>query len=186
MKVDIILDDKTNKYQVRKHEESPETAKVLFTAEDDWENGKYECEDWCQDNGHTYQFRAYNYLIPQKFAADVERKADKIRSYMAEDADKIGWSYHTNVTYRASAAWKDQPTHYAYVGDSGDTGKFNGYTEDKAKSWEGIRAMRYLSELIGMSLALWELGFNLTFDKDGKHTLFGRFPQWVTIDGEEE
>ena len=43
----------------------------------------------------------------------------------------------------------------------------------------------WLRELFGMATALWELGFTLTFDKDGKHTIFGNYPQWVTLDEEE-
>ena len=148
----------------------------IFTDEDEGE-----CWNWCDEHHYDYRRRRNAMLVEPKFVKDVERRADEAvrRIYDA------GLRVESDVTYRASAAWKENPTHYAYIGDFGGCAKLtwsegSNVTADKWDVGLGI-----LRELFGMSTALWELGFTLTFDKDGKHTVFGKFPEWVTLDEED-
>lgn len=178
MKVDIISNEAAEKYEVRERtDDETEPGAVLFQGD-----CQEDCEDFCERYGHKFRFRKEVIHFPAKFLADVEKRANKVRAEMDEDAAKIGWKFGTHVTYRASAAWKDEPTHYCYLGDHGGTGQFNGYTKETAGTSDGKRALQGHVELIGMFEALWELGLTLTFDEAGKHKVYGKYPEWITVD----
>lgn len=145
----------------------------LFTAKDEGD-----CWDWCERHGHQHRQRRLASLVPEKFVHDLEQRCDKVRARIRE----LGCVVKSDITYRASAAWKDNPTHYCYEGDMGrcatlERGELTGY------AWEP--AEKLLLGLFGMAIAARGLGFVLTFDKDGKHKVFGHHPQWVTLDGED-
>lgn len=145
----------------------------LFTAKDEGD-----CWDWCERHGHQHRQRRLASLVPEKFVHDLEQRCDKVRARIRE----LGCVVKSDITYRASAAWKDNPTHYCYEGDMGgcatlERGELTGY------AWEPAEDL--LLGLFGMAIAARELGFVLTFDKDGKHKVFGHHPQWVTLDGED-
>ncbi len=144
-----------------------------------------DCEDWCEDNHHTARLRKWAALVPEKFIHDLEAKCDRAYSNMTQHASLLGWRLTSNVTYRASAAWKDQPTHYCYLGDLGGQAKFENMTDENAATQIGEEALQFLKWLKAVSSGIWELGFTLTFDKDGKHTIYGAYPQWVTLDEED-
>ena len=138
-----------------------------------------DCEEYCRSHGYTPRYRKHVSMVKPEFIHDVEERANGI----AERFKEYGLVLRSNVTYRASAAWKDQPTHYAYIGDFGGMARLEDEKEGMACSDAALEvANGFLRELIGMANALWELGYNLTFDKDGKHTLFGNYPEWVTVD----
>ena len=140
-----------------------------------------ECLDYCEANGHTHRLRRHAALVPPKFVKDVERRADDAVGKIRD----LGLAVRSDVTYRASAAWKEQPTHYAYIGDFGGGAKLEDAGDRACSDAAYAVGKGWLCELFGMATALWELGFTLTFDKDGKHTIFGNYPQWVTLDEEE-
>lgn len=145
----------------------------LFTAKDEGD-----CWDWCERHGHQHRQRRLASLVPEKSVHDLEQRCDKVRARIRE----LGCVVKPDITYRASAAWKGNPTHYCYTGVMGGRATLErGELTDYA--WEP--AEKLLRELSGMAIAAWELGFVLTFDKDGKHKVFGRHPQWVTLDGED-
>lgn len=140
-----------------------------------------ECLDYCEANGHTHRLRRRAALVAPKFVKDAERRADDAVGKIRD----LGLAVRSNVTYRASAAWKEQPTHYAYIGDFGSVAVLEWRAGISPDMKDFDVANGWLRELFGMATALWELGFTLTFDKDGKHTIFGNYPQWVTLDEEE-
>ena len=102
MKVDIISNEAAEKYEVRERtDDETEPGAVLFQGD-----CQEDCEDFCERYGHKFRFRKEVIHFPAKFLADVEKRANKVRAEMDEDAAKIGWKFGTHVTYRASAAWK--------------------------------------------------------------------------------
>lgn len=145
----------------------------LFTAKDEGD-----CWDWCERHGHQHRQRRLALLVPEKFVHDLEQRCDKVRALIRE----LGCVVKSDITYRASAAWKDNPTHYCYTGDMGGcaTLERRELTEHTLEPAEKL-----LLGLFGMATAAWELGFVLTFDKDSKHKAFGHHPQWVTLDEED-
>ena len=140
-----------------------------------------ECEGWCDAYGYPYRRRRCASLVPPKFLRDVEARADK---YMELIRGK-GLVVESNITYRASAAWKEQPTHYAYSGDFGGRAKLTWEEGSNVNAEKWDYGLGVLRELFGMADALWELGFTLTFDKDGKHTVYGNFAEWVMLDRQD-
>lgn len=145
-------------------------------------SGPYvDCIEWCIDKRNSvvsWRVRKYAHLIPHEFVKDVEARADEcMRSIF-----NCGLKVVSNVIYKASAAWKDQPTHYAYIGDFCGHAKLERTGNKECTDMAYSIGKEWLNHLFGMATALWELGFNLTFDKNGKHTVFGNFPEWVTVD----
>ena len=154
------------------HHVEDEDGKPVATFDD-----PESCEEYCKHHGYTPRYRKYVSLVKPWFLKDVERRADSAM----KDIREAGLVVKSDVTYRASAAWKEQPTHYAYLGDFGGVARLQDAEGGKACSDAAYTVGKgWLRELIGMSVALWELGYNLTFDKDGKHTVFGNYPEWVT------
>ena len=143
------------------------------------------CWEWCEEHFHEHRLRKRAALVSAKFIRDVEAKCDTWFAKMAEHAGKCGRRLESDITYRASAAWKENPTHYCYSGDFGGCARLVKTGEPAADPEALILAQHLMNMLYGASVALWELGFTLTFDKDGKHTVFGNFPEWVTVDEEE-
>ena len=143
---------------------------------------EYAVVDWCEDNGHKATWKEHAALVQSKFLRDLEKKCDGIRADMMEQAKAVGWKFETHVTYRASANWKDDPIHYAYVGDFGSIGKFVGWTKETHEQEAGRNAQWNHERLIAIAEGIWELGFTLTFDKDGKHTIYGNLPKWVAVE----
>jgi hypothetical protein len=142
------------------------------------------CWDWCEEHGHEHRLRKRVALVRPKFIRDIEARCDKWYAKMAEHAAACGRRFVSNITYRASAAWKDYPTHYCYSGDMGGYARLE-KTGEPAQDPEALMLAQHLMDMLyGASAALWELGFTLTFDKDGKHTVFGNYPEWVTVDEE--
>ncbi len=144
-----------------------------------------DCIDFCMDRGYSFRHCKFVSLVYPHFFADLEARCDKVWAAMVAAAKACGWSFSSEITYRASAAWKDQPTHYAYSGDFGGCAKFDGITDETANTENGTKARLLLEWLDGVSAGVWELGFNLTFDEAGKHTIFNRSAQWVTLEEEE-
>ena len=184
MQVDIIPSAGTNAdFEVRKREGAPVQyddayeGDPLFGPAPDGE-----CMDWCEQHGHKFRHRKRVAIVPPHFFKDIEKKCDDAYRFMMEAADKCGWTFSSNATYRASAAWKEHPIHYCYSGDFGGGANFHGVTDESLYSDYGRNAMGDLTWLRGVAAGLWELGFTLTFDKDGKHTVFNSCPQWVTLD----
>lgn len=144
-----------------------------------------DCMEFCEANGHAFRHCKFVSLVPPRFFGDLAERCDKAHAGMIEAGKACGWSFSSDCTYRASAAWKEQPTHYAYFGDFGGGAKFDGITDETENSDNGKKALRLLEWLNGIASAVWELGFNLTFDKDGKHTIFNQSAQWVKIEEED-
>lgn len=138
-----------------------------------------DCIEWCDDKRNlvdSWRVRKYAHLVRHRFIKDVEARADKcLRSIL-----DCGIEVVSDVIYKASAAWKEQPIHYAYCGDLGGSARIT--WRDNIPESEIFEARASLNYLFGMADSMWELGFNLTFDKNGKHTVFGNFPEWVTVD----
>lgn len=143
------------------------------------------CVAWCEDNGHSYRVRQLASLVNPRFIKDVEKRCDGWFKWLSESAEKCGRKLVSDTTYRASAAWKEEPTHYCYVGDMGGTAHLQRVDETKADADALIQARSFLDVLFGASDVLWELGYTLTFDKNGKHTIFNKREQWVTLDEAE-
>ena len=145
----------------------------------------YDCVDWCMDHKHEFRHCKFSSLVPEKFFRDLEKRCDKVHAAMLEAARACGWSFGSDCIYKASAAWKDHPTHYAYNGDFGGRANFSGVTAGTETTKDGSTARSLLEWLDGVASGVWELGFTLTFDKDGKHRIFNTSAQWVTLEEEE-
>ena len=145
-----------------------------------------DCIDWCCENENRFRHCKFSALVPLQFFADLEKRCNKVHAEMIEAAKACGWSFSSDCIYKASAAWKEQPTHYAYFGDFGHVAKFDGITDETKDTENGTKARLFLEWLEGIAAAVWELGFNLTFDKDGQHRIFNTSAQWVTLEEEEE
>lgn len=145
-----------------------------------------DCIDWCCENENRFRHCKFASLVPEKFFLDLEKRCDKVHAAMLEAARACGWSFYSDCIYKASAAWKDHPTHYAYNGDFGGRANFSGVTPGTENTENGNRARLLLEWLDGVASGVWELGFTLTFDKDGKHRIFNTSAQWVTLEEEEE
>ena len=143
-----------------------------------------ECIDWCESNGIEYRMRRRAALLPERFVHDLEDRCNKWRKALDENANRCGMKLASDVIYRASAAWKENPTHYAYLGDFGGSARIVVVEEGISDSDALLLANQYLNYLFGAATAAWELGYILTFDENGKHTIFGNYPQWVTVDVE--
>lgn len=143
-----------------------------------------DCIDWCRENGHSFRHRSQGTLIPPQFYVDLEEQCDRWFQKMASFAERCGRRLESDITYRASAAWKDQPTHYCYAGDMGGLARLVLVDDAKADADALVSAQSYLDMLFGASQALWELGITLTFNEDGKHKIFNSRIQWVTLDEE--
>ena len=187
MKVDIIPAAGSNAdFEVWRREGAPKAyddgyeGKPLFGPASD-----VECMEWCCENGHAYRHRKRVALVVPGFFKDIEKKCDLVYESMVHHAKQNGWTFSSDVTYRASAAWKDSPTHYAYRGDLGGCAGFDGVTEETWHTDHGQAAKSDLDWLRGVASGLWELGFTLTFDRYGKHTVFNTCEQWVTLDEAE-
>jgi len=137
-----------------------------------------DCEERCKELGYRPRYRKYASLVKPWFLKDVEKRADDAVGKIRD----VGLVVRSDVTYRASAAWKEQPTHYAYIGDFGGVAKLEDAGDRACSDAAYTVGKGWLRELFGMATALWELGFTLTFDEDGKHTVFGNYPEWVTVD----
>lgn len=110
-------------------------------------------------------------IIPSKFIKDVESEADSLRSRLDLELKERGLpSFQSDITYRASAAWKDEPCHYCYFGDcsiacidfSGCDFRLARYTLCRL----------YHNRLLAIAETVGELGGQLTFNEDGKHTIY--------------
>lgn len=111
--------------------------------------------------------------IPSSYIKDIETLANTVRSLLDAELFKRGLPpYESNITYRASAAWKDFPTHYCYIGEY-STSRIN-YGDSEWTSSEFIGVRSFHSQLVGFARVVWELGGQLTFDEHGKHTVFFR------------
>lgn len=105
--------------------------------------------------------------IPSKFIKDVEKLADSIRFRLDSELKSRGLpALESNITYRASAAWKDEPCHYCYIGDL-STVRIDYGVRDFS-----IDCASLLTQLVAIAQTVWELGGQLTFNEDGKHTIF--------------
>ena len=174
----VSHDPKRVTFQVHK----PEAAEDDYTGQPLVEFGNSdEAEAWCDKLGYEYVFVDRVAKVPAEYLKDIEAKADKLHREMLDIAKDLGLHFDTNVVYRASALWKDQPTHYAYFGDFGSVGRFSGpiYKDGTPESAREDKMRDIHQRLIYWAEALWELGFTLTFDKDGKHTVYGIYPDWV-------
>lgn len=181
MQVDIVkTGDKWAVYPRSAFEYDGYRGDPIFTGDEE-----VDCWDWCDRNNHNLRRRRHVMLVVPKFVKDVERRADKWHADMLDFARGSGRRFVSNITYHASAAWKEEPTHYCYVGDIGGSASF--VVEDKSLEHNGAakQARNILHMLCGAAITLWELGFTLTFDKDGKHTVYGKYPRWVTLDDED-
>lgn len=187
MKVDIIPTAGTAAdFEVRKRDGAPINYGDGYDGEPLYGPASdVECMEWCDERRHEYRHRKQVALVVPKFFKDVEARCDRVYEAMIAHARACGWAFASNATYRASAAWKENPTHYCYRGDFGGGAAFDGVTEETWHSDHGQGANGDLNWLRGVSDGLWELGFTLTFDKDGKHTVFNKTPQWVTLDEDE-
>lgn len=109
--------------------------------------------------------------IPSKFIRDVEALADRVRRGLDAELFNNGLPpFESNITYRASAAWKDSPTHYCYIGDH-SIARIN-YGDSDWFSPKFVLVRSLYSQLVGFSQVLWEIGGQLTFDEHGNHTVF--------------
>lgn len=146
-----------------------------------------DCVEWCEDKKNlvdSWRIRKYVHLVQHRFIKDVEARADKCMQSILD----CGIGVVSDVIYKASAAWKEQPIHYAYCGDFGGSARLlwsDAVPESERSENKMVEARANLNYLFGMADALWELGFNLTFDKNGKHTMFGNFTEWVTVDAKD-
>ena len=174
--VDIIPVNTQGDFEVRKRDSFDgyeyEGSPLFGPASD------CDCIEWCDERGYDYRHRKYVALVVPKFFRDLEERADRLTAVFKE----YGLVLRSDVTYRASAAWKDHPTHYSYIGDFGGRARLeNAKDGESCSDAKWTIANGHLRELFGMMTALWELGFVLTFDKDGKHRIFST-EEWVTID----
>lgn len=114
--------------------------------------------------------------IPSKYIKDIERLSDRVRKQLDDGLSSLGLPpFSSDIIYRDSAAWKDYPIHYCYIGDySFSSVDLSSLSEScSPRILSKIRSIRYyLSLLIGYSQVVWELGGQLTFDEHGKHTVF--------------
>lgn len=169
-------------YNGEYYEENAYEGEPVFTDESEGE-----CICWCEEHKADFRVRAFVASVPSKFILDLEKILDDWRKRLDERAAECGYRLDSNITYRASAAWKEQPTHYCYIGDFG--GSANLICEDENKGDEKDGALRnaknYLWRLFGAAQAVWELGFTVTYDKDGKHTIYGACPKWISKDPAE-
>lgn len=163
----------------RRYDDEPTNALLFGPAPLD------ECESWCYDHGHEYRIRRMVALVPPNFLMDLEARCDEWYSSMASEASLCGRVLSSDITYRASAAWKEQPTHYCYTGDLGSVARLVKRDDAADDQIAEKCAQGFLNALIGASIAVHELGFVLTFNKDGKHTVFNASAQWVTLDSED-
>lgn len=111
--------------------------------------------------------------IPSKFIKDIERLADGVRCKLDKGLSFLGLSFSSDIVYRASAAWKDEPIHYCYIGD------FSVVTIDWCCASDPFSPMchqvrGWFSSLVAYARVVFELGGQLTFDEHGKHTVFFR------------
>lgn len=181
MKVDIVKRDKDFAVYPREAFNGDEyEGEPLFAAEND-----ADCWDFCEGNHHQHRQRRCVSLVPERFVRDLEAKCDRWFAKMGDYAAACGRVLKSDVTYRASAAWKDEPTHYCYQGDFGSSARLVKAGEEVTNADALASALQMLDSLYGAASALWELGFVLTFNEDGKHRVFGNYPQWVTLDEEE-
>lgn len=109
--------------------------------------------------------------IPSKFIKDVEKLADGLRARLDLELKLQGLPpFQSDITYRASAAWKDHPFHYCYIGDSSTASiDFSGcdFRLDRY-----VLSRLYHNQLVAIAQTVWELGGQLTFNEDGKHIIF--------------
>lgn len=192
-KVDIVPAREGQGYEVwARHDAAG--REVAPTGYDDGYEGKPlygpadedACLDWCAEHEYKYRHRTQAMAIPERFRRDVERRCDEMREDLERWAAKCGRRLESNIHYRASAAWKDEPTHYCYHGDMGATARLVRVDESKADADALVQANMYLDFLLGAAVTLWELGLTLTYGKDGKHRIFGQYPQWVTVKENED
>ena len=168
-------------WEVRKADDAP------TGGDPDWNNGEplfgpasdEECMTWCAWRGYPYRHRKYVSTVVPKNFDDLARRCDDAYRIMHEHADKVGWTFRSDCTYRGMPGW------FCYTGDLGGRASFDGVDE---KSWHtdhGQAAAAQWNYLTGMSDAVWELGFVLVFNSDGNHMVMGRNNRWVTLDGDD-
>ena len=109
--------------------------------------------------------------IPSKFIKDIERLCDSVRVDLNCELNAQGLPplHLGDIIYRASAAWKDQPVHYCYFGDSSVIAV--DYGSDRLNPRFNL-CRRYLCRLIAYARVIWELGGQLTYDANGRHTVY--------------
>ena len=184
MKVDIIpTAGTTADFEVRpregapvKYEEGYEGAPLFGPASD------LQCMDWCEREGHAYRHRKRAALVvPDRFKA-VEEKCDSVYRVMVFHAKRAKWTFVSDAAYCTGALFRDAPPRFCYRSDLGGSAKFDGMSSGKTQGEDGQAALCNLEWLRGVASGLWDLGFALTFDRDGKHAVFDRGTQWVTLD----
>ena len=113
------------------------------------------------------------------YAKDLEAKAQELLDRYRAEGAKLGWgelyidTSWTVYTYRASAAWKEQPTLYTF--DQRLTWKnAPGAYGDTDALWARDNYVR----LVGMADAAHELGVDLVFDEGFKVRLVGLRADW--------
>ena len=173
MPVDIVCLGKTwAVYSPSAYDGCDYNGEPMFKAED-----SDDCWDYCDRKGYSARVRKRAILVNPDFLRDVEKRADETVAQLND----LGFTVESDVIYKASAAWKENPIHYAYSGDFGGRARLM----EAHSQCDKARGLALMHRLTGMADALWELGLTLTFDKDGKHTVLGKYPQWVTIDADD-
>jgi len=162
------------------YEENAYEGDPAFSAE-----GEAECMDWCDERKAEYRVREFSATVPDKFLRDLEKKLDGWRANLERCAKNCGYRLESDITYRVSAAWKYHPTHYCYVGDMGGIARLVREDKSKDNANELTGARNYLHLLVGAADSVWELGFTVTYDNEGKHTVYGACPKWITKDSAE-
>lgn len=192
-KVDIVPAREGQGYEVwARHDAAG--REVAPTGYDDGYEGKPlygpaeedACLDWCAEHEYEYRHRKQAMAIPERFRRDVERRCDEWRTWLDRFAADCGRRLASDIHYRASAAWKEEPTHYCYHGDCGTSAKLERIDKDKGDAEDLMQAQMFLDYLLGAAVALWELGLVLTYGEDGKHRIYGQHPQWVTVKEDED
>lgn len=188
---DCYIDEETNIARIFERGEiaecglMPSDRKPLreFAANSgEWEDWLEENTDWRDDSAKRILRRLC--IFSASFATDLRKRAQKLLDdYRAEGA-RLGWgelyidTSWTAHTYRASAAWKEQPTLYTFDQRLTWTKPPEGYGDTDAL-WARDSYVR----LVGMADAAHELGMELVFDKDFKVSLMGAYAEWrVTED----
>lgn len=131
-----------------------------------------ECRDYLDENGFDYDIVRYGSLVPSNFLDDLEKKCDVILAKALNIAKRWGCTFHHDIIYKANAAWKDEKIHYCYQGDFGGCAWIS---EEPIRGVSDVLIVREcMLKLYGVSMCLWELGFQLTFDSDYNHSIMHR------------
>lgn len=150
---------------------------VCDTVEDAW--------DWCDqhkmDYGHdAFRVNRLGHSVSLEYINDLKTKAQERLDRYRKEGKSLGWGEleidHNgmNYTYRSSAAWKDEPIRYTFEQPLKWSKKSRDVSDD------GLRVSDTLLVLWGMSVAVYELGLSLVFDKDFKVHVMGTSPRWIS------